>query len=653
MAPVISSPTPIVGVKTAGGKPAQRLPIGVFQTHHEFAFALYVQALAAWQKNGNEKFDQDNANGTSYFQVTGVHGVPYVPWQKDPTAGSVTTVGYCTHRSVLFIPWHRPYLMLYEQIIFAYAQEIVAKASGPAADAYKAALQDVRLPYWDWASDPHLPAVTMSPEITLTVPGKTAGTKETLRLPHNPLYSYQFTSNWATSTIQREMGWPSTAAWAESKRCPDANGNNHQEIANDQIAKVAKTFKTSTFDALTNVTNFDQFTCQAWRPKQPVKAYSSVEGMHNTIHDYTGTNDSVDQNKQYGNMSDVQASSFDPIFWLHHVNCDRLTAIWQAMNPNTTIDEFPSQTDRFVRRSGAVEGGTSNLEPWHKSQAHSMTDYYVANDTKELISTFDGGYYYPETPLDLLKKPDQMKTYVTQQVYKLYAPASLRPPAQKLASAAPTNGKSVNGASTNGKANDTLPPINIRRHEDSAPAHNGTSANHNGAPANHNTNHWQVFLRVKNFALTGTWGIHVFLGELPASTADWLLSDNRVGTVTMLSNQSRQNCANCVAQAEDGILVTGSVPLNEALEERGVDVGDTAAVVAYLKDNLSWRVVKDTQDVPITDDFALTVGVSAQPVSVSASNTELPTWGHCEVFPEATAGKVGGAQNRVDLDLEE
>lgn len=136
MAPIISSPTPITGVKTAGGKPAQRLPIDVFRTQHEFAFALYVQALAAWQKNGSEKFDQDNANGTSYFQVSGkltrghgrhfqvasgsnmtfvgVHGVPYVPWQNDPTAGSVTTVGYCTHRSVLFIPWHRPYLMLYE-----------------------------------------------------------------------------------------------------------------------------------------------------------------------------------------------------------------------------------------------------------------------------------------------------------------------------------------------------------------------------------------------------------------------------------------------------------------------------------------------------------------------------------------------------------
>ncbi|KAI3400373.1 hypothetical protein diail_3390 [Diaporthe ilicicola] len=645
MAPVISSPTPIIGVRAAGGKPAQRLPIEVFRTKHEFAFALYVQALAAWQKNGNEKYDQDNANGTSYFQVTGVHGVPYVPWQKDPTAEEAANVGYCTHRSVLFIPWHRPYLMLYEQIIFAYALEIAAKAPGSAADEYMAALQDVRLPYWDWASDPHLPAVTMTPDITLTVPGKQPGTKESLHLTHNPLYSYRFTSKWATQTVQNEMGWASTAVWSESKRCPDANGNSHQEIANAQVSTAAKSFKSSTFDALTHVTNFDQFTCQAWRPKQPVKAYNSVEGMHNTIHDYTGTNDSVDQNKMYGNMSDVQASSFDPIFWLHHVNCDRLTALWQAMNPNCTIDEFPSLTDRFVKRAGAVEGGTSNLEPWHKSPAHSTADYYVANDTKELISTFGAGYYYPETPLDLLNKPDQMKTYVTQQVYKLYAPPSLHPLVQKLASATAMSLKSTQGAAANDKQSDSLAGIN-RQHQQPVSAHNRTNTNHD-------TNHWQVFLRVKNFALTGTWGIHVFLGEPPASTPDWLLSGNRVGTVTMLSNRSRQHCANCVSQAEAGILVTGSVPLNEALEERGLDVGDTAAVVAYLKDILSWRVVKDTQDVPITDDFALTVGVSAQPVSVPGSSAELPTWGNCQVFPEATAGKLGGLteQNRGELDL--
>lgn len=65
------------------------------------------------------------------------------------------------------------------------------------------------------------------------------------------------------------------------------------------------------------------------------------------------------------------------------------------MNPNCAINEFSSQTDTFVKRSGAGEVGKSSLEPWHKSSAHSMADY---NDPKELISTFDGRYYCPETP---------------------------------------------------------------------------------------------------------------------------------------------------------------------------------------------------------------------------------------------------------------
>lgn len=72
MSPTIPSPTPITGVKIEGGKPSLRLPIDVFQEQYPFAFALYVQALAAWQKDGNEDRDQDNAEGTSYFQVTGM-----------------------------------------------------------------------------------------------------------------------------------------------------------------------------------------------------------------------------------------------------------------------------------------------------------------------------------------------------------------------------------------------------------------------------------------------------------------------------------------------------------------------------------------------------------------------------------------------------
>jgi hypothetical protein len=53
---------------------------------------------------------------TSYFQIGGIHGLPYVAWN----AGNSNPVsdngwqGYCVHGSVLFPTWHRPYMMLYE-----------------------------------------------------------------------------------------------------------------------------------------------------------------------------------------------------------------------------------------------------------------------------------------------------------------------------------------------------------------------------------------------------------------------------------------------------------------------------------------------------------------------------------------------------------
>jgi tyrosinase len=61
--------------------------------------------------------DQDNIQ--SFFGVGGIHGLPNVSWDGatgsipfDPTSGQWG--GYCTHGSVLFPTWHRPYVMLYE-----------------------------------------------------------------------------------------------------------------------------------------------------------------------------------------------------------------------------------------------------------------------------------------------------------------------------------------------------------------------------------------------------------------------------------------------------------------------------------------------------------------------------------------------------------
>lgn len=81
--------------------------------------------------------------------------------------------------------------------------------------------------------------------------------------------------------------------------------------------------------------------------------------------------------------------------------------------------------------------------------------------------------------------------------------------------------------------------------------------------------------------------------------------------------------------------------LNEALDERGVDVGDTAAVVAYLRVGLSRKAVKVS--VYRRDTNQLHVFT---PVSVPGPIAELPIWGRCRVFLEATAGKAGEFSER-------
>lgn len=58
-------------------------------------------------------YDQDRL--TSFFQIGGIHGLPPVEWNGsggDAPEGSYN--GYCTHGTVLFPTWHRPYVATFE-----------------------------------------------------------------------------------------------------------------------------------------------------------------------------------------------------------------------------------------------------------------------------------------------------------------------------------------------------------------------------------------------------------------------------------------------------------------------------------------------------------------------------------------------------------
>lgn len=50
----------------------------------------------------------------SFFQIAGIHGLPYISWNGVGEESPAEAAGYCTHSSVLFPTWHRPYVSLFE-----------------------------------------------------------------------------------------------------------------------------------------------------------------------------------------------------------------------------------------------------------------------------------------------------------------------------------------------------------------------------------------------------------------------------------------------------------------------------------------------------------------------------------------------------------
>lgn len=93
--------------------------------------------------------------------------------------------------SNIFLTWHRPYLVLYEQILFDHVLDAANSfPSGAVRERYLAAARRWRMPYWDWAAEPEdgssvYPDSVRTPTIAVTLPNGTA----TIR---NPLYSYRF-----------------------------------------------------------------------------------------------------------------------------------------------------------------------------------------------------------------------------------------------------------------------------------------------------------------------------------------------------------------------------------------------------------------------------------------------------------------------------
>ncbi|KAF9044148.1 tyrosinase [Panaeolus papilionaceus] len=600
----------------ASGGVATRLEINDLIRDEKF-FSLYIQALQAMSNS-------DQAQTESFFQIGGIHGLPYVPWagatgDRDP---DTTWGGYCIHGSTLFPTWHRPYMMLIEQILQKHALEIAQTYTVNQA-AWVAAANALRQPYWDWARNATPPPEVISlTQVPITGPN---GTRITV---NNPLVAYRF------HPIDRSFprpysSWPTTLRQPTSTR-PDAQANvtRLRRVLQSAQSDITQ----STYSMLTRVRTWPAFASHT--VGDGGSSSNSIEAVHDSIHVYVGGN---------GHMSDPSVAAFDPIFFLHHANVDRMISLWSAINPGVWISNGDSQDGSFTLPPEIPVDATTALTPFWNGPS-SFWNSSATTDTTKL------GYTYPEfVGLDL-GNTSAVRTAIGRAVNRLYGgvfsgfetvspqPAAEAEKAVEAEAVAPAAAAAPEAEVANQKPFAAFAERSVPR---SAPRHNPASSHHAVAAPNCGLWDWTARVEFKKYELGTSFSVLLFLGSVPEDTDEWLVSDNFVGGHHAFVNSAAGHCANC--RNSSNIVEEGFVHLDKALVDlSGLHSLNPDEVVPYLTENLQWRVLKT--DGEIAELESLEVCVTGTPLSYPPG-AMFPVPGESQRYDVITRGRTGGSRH--------
>ncbi|CAK7264897.1 hypothetical protein SEPCBS57363_001313 [Sporothrix epigloea] len=397
----LPAPGVVVGVTTGidastGQRPAR---ININDLYYEAGphWDLYVQALDMFQR-----VDMSDVN--SFYQITGIHGLPFLPWNGvNQTSGGARS-GYCPHGQTTFISWHRPYLALFEQILAGHVRKAAKQYPYETIATYTAAAQTFRIPFWDWAQDATLPDAVISSTISYNSPSGPA----TMR---NPLFTYQF-PNFPFKSSQGGFGG-SLAQFNQTKRCTlvsgAAAGVSDLDLASSVLDDDGAQLQDKVFAVFTQSTTFEAMATTS-------NAGASFEEPHNIIHDDIACFSVAGHS---GHMGDLNWSGFDPIFMLHHANIDRLYAMWQAINYN---DPVFTSTQHGLALFGTAAGpvtADSPLRPFYVASSGGVDPSFHTSRSVESIISF--GYTYPEID-DWSLAPADLANTVRVAINNLYGP---------------------------------------------------------------------------------------------------------------------------------------------------------------------------------------------------------------------------------------
>ncbi|KAG8819755.1 hypothetical protein FRC17_010343 [Serendipita sp. 399] len=657
------------GVTSNPNNPVARQEIRTFAKDKEL-WDLYLLGLERFQA-----VNQDDP--LSYFQIAGIHGRPYIPYD-DPGARNANENakapfgGYCTHSSILFPPWHRPYLALFEQVLAKHVTDIANEYRGDVKAKYVSAAQRFRIPYWDWAANPNLPdSIAVGGKVTVNSPD---GPKT---LEENPLYSYKFHPVYPNlDGLPRATRWDSYKSTVRYPKLANASDRDSAlaqtiqvDFAKGVIANNKLTLRDRTYILLTQYKEYGTFSNNVAGTRPKPNTFESLESIHGTIHRWVGDD---------GHMSEADYAAFDPIFWLHHCNVDRLFALWQALN-DSYVTAQKNRLGNFSTPFNESEGWVlptpdmlriiyqtidikTPLRPFRKPDGEPWTSAEVWSESS--VRTEINRLYAKDSPVAAIA-PKFLQAATATATLPNEAPAKQDVKVQKAfrapAAAVATPASSVAQASTEAAQGIAAPLVEQPVMKSSK----NIDLSVVDDPAVHDGKHyieWVANITTEKYAAKNTFSVHVFLGDFSIYALQWAHDPHLVGTHVIFANDLSHmieyssfltgvtGCERCHNDAERQQPVTGMIPLTGALGDRlGKDkLGSLTPelVVPYLQKELHWRVQNNNGTVVERSEIpSLKVSVAHFVVTIPQKADEFPVWDDGHTHPEITDGRLGGANH--------
>ncbi|KAF5575372.1 tyrosinase precursor [Fusarium pseudocircinatum] len=371
--------------------------------------------------------------------------------------------------------------------------------------------------------------------------------------------------------------------------------------------------------------NWGQFASTKWIAEGkgcPKTGYISLEYIHNNIHNLTGGSDYA---TGMGHMSDVPVAAFDPIFWLHHVQIDRLLAIWQCLNPKLWFDN--EQSGETVS-SISDDKETDPLEPFHTKDNDPEKEVWTAKacrDWTELNYQYDDLAEVAERTIRKHGRfiPGEFQTELRSHIDTIY----------------PGTGHLIESMKNSHAILEALRSYQSQRES------------------------WKDYIInvvYDRYALDGlSYTIQFFLGGPPGEDTSFEKHDD-IGQVYSFGGRqstSEGSCRNCKRQAAAQVLSCAQMPLTIHLLHHNISdhsITNSDGIEEYLRLHLQWRVVKYGAEVISEEGFKknfskLQISVLCGTDRVKPSN-EQSTGSVSSLYsdyvplPGITDGKPGGLQ---------